>query len=311
MIEYLKSAGESSLKEISYFTGAPAQTVKSLEKAGAVRIYEREVQRLALPGKKQEIILPDPELSEEQSAAFDGLARQAGSKMPSAALLYGVTGSGKTFIYIKLIREIIRSGRKAIVLVPEIALTPLLVSRFVDYFGDRIALIHSALGIGERYDEWKRIKAGEADVVIGTRSAVFAPLDDIGLIIIDEEQEYTYKSEQNPKYHAREIAKFRAVQHGALLLLGSATPSLESMYAAKTGKYSLYVLKNRYNRVNLPKGDVCRHGQGAQERQPQPDKRAFERRAHKHNRRGGAGDTVYKQKGQQPLPGLRKLRLRS
>jgi primosomal protein N' (replication factor Y) len=115
-----------------------------------------------------------------------------------------------------------------------------------------VALIHSALGVGERYDEWKRIKSGNADVVIGTRSAVFAPLENIGLIIIDEEQEYTYKSEQNPKYHARDIAKFRAVQHGAMLLLGSATPSIESMYAAKSGKYSIYTLKNRYNGVNLP-----------------------------------------------------------
>ena len=252
VVSYLESAGESSVKEISYYTGASAQTINALRRLGIIDVFEREVLRLTFDRKKPSKLLPDPELVGEQEEAYRELLRQAESGKPSAALLYGVTGSGKTFIYIKLIRDMIRSGRKAIVLVPEIALTPQLLSRFYDYFGDRVALIHSALSVGERYDEWKRIKSGNADVVIGTRSAVFAPLENIVLIIIDEEQEYTYKSEQNPRYHARDIAKFRAVQHGAMLLQGSATPSLESMYAAKSGKYSIYTLKNRYNGDNLP-----------------------------------------------------------
>ncbi len=136
-----------------------------------------------------------------------------------------MTGSGKTAVYIKLISDVIKKGRKAIVLVPEIALTPQLVSVFVRHFGQTVAVLHSSLSIGERYDEWRRIAGGSVDVVVGTRSAVFAPIDHLGLLIIDEEQEHTYKSERAPRYHARDVAKFLCVHNEALLLLGSATPS--------------------------------------------------------------------------------------
>ena len=191
-------------------------------------------------------------LSPGQQDVYDALKALLGSNTPEAALLYGVTGSGKTSVYIRLIEETLKRGRDAVVLVPEIALTPQLIATFTAYFGDNIAVLHSALGIGERYDEWKRIRAGLVHVVVGTRSAVFAPVRDLGLLIIDEEQEHTYKSENNPRYHARDVAKFRCVSAGALLLLGSATPSVESMYSAERGKYKLFRLDTRFNARELP-----------------------------------------------------------
>ena len=191
-------------------------------------------------------------LNREQSAVFSKLSELLKSGSPEAALLYGVTGSGKTPVYIKLIESTLSLGKTAIVLVPEIALTPQTVSIFASHFGDSVAVLHSALGTGERYDEWKRIRSGQVRVVVGTRSAVFAPLTDIGLIVIDEEQEHTYKSESSPRYHAREVAKYRVTHSSALLLLASATPSIDSMYAAKTGKYNLFQIKKRFNERELP-----------------------------------------------------------
>jgi len=194
----------------------------------------------------------DKKLSAQQQVAYDGLLPLLKSDSPEAALLYGVTGSGKTIVYINLIEETLSMGKTAIVLVPEIALTPQTVSIFASHFGDSVAVLHSALGTGQRFDEWKRIRDGFVRVVVGTRSAVFAPLSNIGLIVIDEEQEHTYKSESSPRYHAREIAKYRVTQSSALLLLSSATPSVDSMYAAKTGKYKLFTLKNRFNKREMP-----------------------------------------------------------
>jgi len=192
------------------------------------------------------------QLNDEQSLVFTKLKPLMESGSPEAALLYGVTGSGKTLVYIKLIESTLSQGKTAIVLVPEIALTPQTVSIFASFFGESVAVLHSALGTGERYDEWKRIHDGSVRVVVGTRSAVFAPLKNIGLIVIDEEQEHTYKSESSPRYHAREIAKYRVTRASALLLLASATPSLDSMYAAKTGKYKLFHLKHRFNERDMP-----------------------------------------------------------
>ena len=249
VLKLLSSIGSAPVKDICYFTGASSQTVKKLEKEGLVTIELEETFRRPEISSTGRIGVG--ELSGEQQAAFDGIASLLDST-PSAALLYGVTGSGKTAVYIKLIMEVIKRGRSAIVLVPEIALTPQLVSTFAYCFGDAVAVLHSSLGLGERYDEWKRIKSGSVNVVVGTRSAVFAPLDNIGLIILDEEQEYTYKSENNPRYHARVVAKYRCVQSGALLLLGSATPSIDTMYNAKEGKYSLFTLDSRFNTHSLP-----------------------------------------------------------
>ena len=191
-------------------------------------------------------------LNAEQQAAFEGLDALAAVGRPAAALLYGVTGSGKTQVYLRLIYEALARGRTAMVLVPEIALTPQLLRIFASHFGDDIAVLHSSLRAGERYDEWKRVRSGQARVVIGTRSAVFAPLRNLGLLILDEEQESTYKSENVPKYHARDVAKYRCAQNDALLVLGSATPSVESMYHAKRGDYRLFTLRRRYNEQARP-----------------------------------------------------------
>jgi len=206
-------------------------------------------------GKSREVITSPgavTELSSEQSAVFNKILPLIKSDSPEAALLYGVTGSGKTLVYIKLIESALSFEKTAIVLVPEIALTPQTVSIFSSHFGDAVAVLHSALSAGERYHEWMRINEGKVRVVVGTRSAIFAPLKNIGLIVIDEEQEHTYKSENTPRYHAREIAKYRVTRTSGLLLLASATPSVDSMYAAKSGRYKLYSLKSRYNERDLP-----------------------------------------------------------
>ena len=178
------------------------------------------------------------------------------AEKPGAALLYGVTGSGKTAVYISLIYEALREGKGAILLVPEISLTPQLLGRLAAHFGEKVAVLHSSLRIAERFAQWRRIRDGEAAVVVGTRSAVFAPVRDLGLLILDEEQEHTYKSENSPRYHAREIALYRGAKAGALVLLGSATPSIESMYKAKRGDYTLYTLKKRYNEKDLPQAQI-------------------------------------------------------
>ena len=171
------------------------------------------------------------------------------------ALLYGITGSGKTSVYIRLIRACLDQGKSALLLVPEIALTPQLLGLMAAHFGDQVAVLHSSLPAGERYDQWKRIRSGEAKLVVGTRSAVFAPCTP-GLIILDEEQEHSYKSENTPRYHAREVAIWRGAKEGALVLLGSATPSIETMYRAKTGVYGLYTLYRRFNGRPLPRVEI-------------------------------------------------------
>ena len=191
-------------------------------------------------------------LTQEQQAAYDALLPKLEDDAPHSALLYGVTGSGKTAVYVALIQKALDEGRSAMLLVPEIALTPQLLGRMTAHFGKTVAVLHSSLRVGERYDEWRRIARGEARVVVGTRSAVFAPLQSPGLLILDEEQEHTYKSENAPRYHAREIALYRGAKAGALVLFGSATPSIETMYLAKTGVYTLYTLKTRYNGRALP-----------------------------------------------------------
>ena len=195
------------------------------------------------------------ELNAEQQACFDGLSEQMGSAKPGVALLYGVTGSGKTSVYIKLIKTCLERGKAALLLVPEIALTPQLLGLMAAYFGDSVAVLHSSLSTAERYDQWKRVKQGDATLVVGTRSAVFAPCTP-GLIILDEEQEHSYKSESSPRYSAKEVAIWRGAKENALVLLGSATPSVESMYRAKTGAYQLYTLRERYNGRPLPQVDI-------------------------------------------------------
>lgn len=254
VVELLAGVGEGSVKEICYFTGCTSATIRSMEKKGLLLVEEREAYRRVIP----ENIRPagPVTLNDEQRRAFEGLDALARAGKPAVALLYGVTGSGKTQVYLRLIQESLKRGRTALTLVPEIALTPQLLAIFTAHFGEEVALLHSSLPAGERYDEWKRARDGKARVVIGTRSAIFAPLPNLGLLILDEEQEGSYKSEHVPRYHARDVAKYRAGRAGALLVLGSATPSVETMYRAKEGKYHLFCLPHRYNERVLPRVSV-------------------------------------------------------
>ena len=250
VVRLLSEIPEVSLKDIRYFTGASTPSVKALEQKGILHLETREVFRR--PEHMTVVPAPPPILNEEQEHCFTGLKSLMDSGKANCALLYGVTGSGKTQVYIRLIHNALSQGKSALVLVPEIALTPQLVALFSAQFGDQIAILHSMLPAGARFDEWKRVRAGKATVVVGTRSAIFAPMQNLGLIILDEEQEASYKSENTPRYHAREIAKYRAAKDRGLLILGSATPSVESMYFAKQGVYALFTLKHRYNQKALP-----------------------------------------------------------
>ncbi len=237
-------------RDLLLHTGATRAVLKALVKSGAVSLYSREVFRR--PQIHVGETEPLPVLSSEQQKAFEGINRLAMEGKGAAALLFGVTGSGKTSVYIHLIEQQLRRKKSVVLLVPEIALTPQMIQTFSSHFGNEVAVLHSSLSAGERFDEWKRVKSGVAHVVIGTRSAVFAPVRSLGLIIIDEEQEETYKSENIPRYHARDVAKYRCSKAGCVLLLGSATPDVISMHAAMTGRYAFFELKNRYNAHNLP-----------------------------------------------------------
>lgn len=255
IVKILSDVVTASVKEICYFTGYSVAVVTALANKGIVEFYDDEVYRSPYcdvdePNVKEIV------LSDEQNSAFSGLLELYNSDKPKGALLYGVTGSGKTKVYMKIIDEVIKEERGIIVLIPEISLTPQMLSLFYERYGSKIAVFHSALSLGQRLDEWKRIKRGDAKIAIGTRSAIFAPFDDIGLIIIDEEQEHTYKSEMTPRYHTRDVASYRIGCHNGLLLLSSATPSIETYSKAKNGVYSLFELKNRYGNSVLPQVEL-------------------------------------------------------
>lgn len=254
LLRTLCAIGRAALPDLREFTGASLQSVRALRDAGLISLEDVPVYRRpeAPEGERQ----PLPKLNSEQTKAFKGILKLAGGKKASGALLFGVTGSGKTTIYIRLIAEMRRRGKTAILLVPEIALTPQMLRTFSSHFGDDIAVLHSSLSAGERLDEWRRIKNGEAGVVIGTRSAIFAPAEDLGIIIIDEEQEDSYKSENAPRYHARDVAKFRCAQDNALLLLGSATPDVESRWRAEQGSYAYFTLSRRFNEQSMPSVEI-------------------------------------------------------
>ena len=250
VLRLLCAVGAGPCRELCELTGASMAVVNRLQKLELLNIFEKPVLRTP---KRQETAPAEPIcLSAEQQTAFDGLHAQMQAEKPGAALLYGVTGSGKTAVYLALIQKALEAGRSALLLVPEIALTPQLLDKLSAQFGKTVAVLHSSLRVGERCDEWRRIARGDARVAVGTRSAVFAPVQDPAVIILDEEQEHTYKSENAPRYHAREIALYRGAKEGALVLFGSATPSIETMYLAKTGVYTLYTLRTRYNGRALP-----------------------------------------------------------
>ena len=250
VVNFLATAGRTPAAEVSYYTGASARTLKSMEKAGLIAFSEEE--ELRVPSLDD--VEPGPEivLNEEQQRAFEEILGRVQAAKPSVTLLHGVTGSGKTQVYLRLVQETLALGKTAMVLVPEIVLTPQMMRKFSSYFGSRVAMLHSSLKMTERYDQWKRIRRGEVDVVLGTRSALFAPLKNLGLIIMDEEQEGSYQSENVPRYDAREVAKYLCVREKAALVFGSATPTVETAWAAEQGSYQKALLRRRYNENALP-----------------------------------------------------------
>ena len=252
VLETLADVGAASLKELCYLCGVTDSVIKRLADKGALVLSDTEVYRT--DGVNAEVTekLSDIKFSPLQQRTYDGLLELLKADEPKCALLHGITGSGKTSVFIKLIEYCADSGKTAILLIPEISLTPQTVNKFRGLFGSTVAIIHSSLSLGQRADEYKRIRSGEARIVIGTRSAIFAPLDNIGIIVIDEEGEHTYKSESSPRYHARDIAKQRCFRHNALLLLASATPSFDSYYNALNGRYSLFEMNERYSNAVLP-----------------------------------------------------------
>ncbi len=252
VIETLSEVGTASLKELCYLCAVTESVVKNLEAKGIAEINEAEASRAVSKDAIPTARLSDIEFSKLQQDTYDGIKSLMETGEPRCALLHGVTGSGKTSVFIKLIEYARDTGKTAILLVPEISLTPQTVGKFQSLFGNTVAIIHSGLSLGQRADEYKRIQRGEAKIVIGTRSAVFAPLKNIGIIVIDEEGEHTYKSEMSPRYHARDVAKQRCFHHNALLLLASATPSFDSYYNALNGKYNLFTMSERYSSAELP-----------------------------------------------------------
>ncbi len=250
VVELLEQTGAASVKEVCYFAGITQAVINGLIKKDIVEAFDNTVYRTPFTQVEAD---PTPiTLNDEQQSAYDRLNAMLSSGRGGAGLLYGVTGSGKTQVFMRLVDSAIEMGKKTIVMVPEISLTPQTLSLFNSRYGGRVAVFHSAMSLGQRMDEWRRVKKGEADVAIGTRSAVFAPFDNLGLIIIDEEQEHTYKSESTPRFHARDAARYRCAYNKGLLVLASATPSLDSFCASENGRYELCRLEKRYGNAKLP-----------------------------------------------------------
>ncbi|WP_316631466.1 primosomal protein N' [uncultured Ruminococcus sp.] len=249
VIDLLSTVGSASVKEVCYYTGVTTSVPDTLVRKNIAVYYDDEVFRVpkSSVSDKREITL-----TEEQQKAFDELSELYHADKPEVSLLYGITGSGKTSVFFKLIEQAASDGKDVIVMVPEIALTPQMIAMFRAHFGDKVAVFHSALSLGERLDEYKRVSRGIAKIAVGTRSAIFAPFRNLGLIIMDEEQEHTYKSESKPRFNTKELAKFRCSYHKALLLFSSATPSVETYYYANTGRYHKHVLTKRYGTATLP-----------------------------------------------------------
>lgn len=239
-----------TVRELSYYTGVSAGIIRTLADKGAAEIFE--VERFRRPKQEMADIRLPQTLSAEQMNVAKDILRECDAAEPMVGLLYGVTGSGKTAVFLHVIRHVLTVGKGVIVTVPEISLTPQTLAVFTAAFGDTVAVFHSGLSAGERMDEWKRVRTGRAKIVVGTRSAVFAPVQNLGLIVMDEEQESTYKSESTPRYHARDIAKFRVNYNRAYCLLCSATPSVESYYMAQSGKYRYHALHHRYGDAVVP-----------------------------------------------------------
>jgi primosomal protein N' (replication factor Y) len=255
ILKWLEERGEASTSELNKRFKSPSKAIQSLKAQGLIAISDREVIR-DLSAQPELKAYPKPELTSDQEAILGEILKGIRSKRFSPFLIYGVTGSGKTEIYLRAIEEVLNQGREAIVLVPEISLTPQLLSRFKGRFGENLSLLHSKLGRGERYDQWRRIWKGEVKIAVGARSAIFAPFKNVGIIIVDEEHDPSYKQEEKLRYHARDLAVVRAKQDEATLLLGSATPSLESFHNAERGKFHLLRLPERIEGKPLPRVEV-------------------------------------------------------
>ena len=252
VIRYLLDIKRADRELVRALPGVTSANILALKEKGIIRIILNEKIRNPYAAYSAERENSEIVLSEVQSEAFGRINSLLHEDKARCALLHGVTGSGKTKVIMKAIDATLAIGKSVIMMVPEISLTPQTVSIFCKRYGERVAVIHSSLSAGERMDAWRRIRRGEVDLVIGTRSAVFAPLSNIGMIVIDEEHEHTYKSEADPKYHAREVASYICGKTSSLLLLASATPSVESYYKAKNGTYSLITMGERYGGVKLP-----------------------------------------------------------
>ncbi|HYX42366.1 MAG TPA: primosomal protein N', partial [Pyrinomonadaceae bacterium] len=236
--------GEMAFTDLLEMADASASAIQTLEKRHVIEVCVRNIRRDPLATATLPEI-EELELTKEQAAALDEIEKPLKENRYAAFLLHGVTGSGKTEIYIRAMRAALLQGRTAMMLVPEIALTPVFSRRLRAHFGDQVAIFHSSLTTGERFDEWSRLKRGEARVVIGTRSAVFAPVSNLGLVVVDEEHETSYRQQESPYYNGRDTGIVRASREGAVVLLGSATPSLESFHNARSGKYKYLQLAQR------------------------------------------------------------------
>ena len=256
VLRYLSGIGSADFELLKQLPGVTPTHINALRDRGVIKVIEDEDIRNPYSEYARTRDTSEINLSPAQTIAYETIESLYSENAPRAALLYGVTGSGKTKVIMKAIDRTLADGKSVIMLVPEISLTPQTVSIFCARYGERVAVIHSSLSQGERLDAWRRIRRGDVDLVIGTRSAIFAPLDNIGMIVIDEEHEHTYKSESDPKYHARDIASYRCGKHNALMLLASATPSVESFYKAKSGTYTLVPLRERYGGARLPKAVI-------------------------------------------------------
>ncbi|MCU1804543.1 primosomal protein N' [Cytobacillus firmus] len=256
VVEYfLQEEGSVDQKELFSLLGITSSTLKGLLQKGL--LGQKDVEIYRNPFGDREFERTEPlSLTEEQRKAIIPILNSIEDNRHETFLLYGVTGSGKTEVYLQSIQRVLEDGKEAIVLVPEISLTPQMVKRFKGRFGDQVAVMHSGLSAGEKYDEWRKIQRKEVKVVVGARSAIFAPFENLGIIIIDEEHETSYKQEENPRYHARDVAIKRAEYHNCPVVLGSATPSLESFARAQKGVYHLLTLENRMNNQALPAVDI-------------------------------------------------------
>lgn len=250
LLQELMNASVIPCAMITDKLGVSTSVIKTLEKRGILTIKEERKYRGPVVHKRENAVRHI--LSDEQQVVVDGIYQNIKSSTYAVSLIHGITGSGKTEVYMELIEKVIALGQQAIVLIPEISLTFQTLMRFYERFGDRVSVMHSRLSDGERYDQYERAKNGELDIIIGPRSALFTPFPNLGMIVIDEEHENSYKSEKMPKYHAREVAEYIAKRENAQLILGSATPSLESYYRAKENQYQLYELKNRNGGARLP-----------------------------------------------------------